>query len=320
VIKRFFKDAWRHVYNEHLNDGFKIFDTVARLIGYFGIYLTLTRIILAMTTAWPGHREFSLYLYITYFTTIFVISGLLIVARQSLHGFYDANEQRALVLKIQHRLVEVIRRAASSAVNNVESKLLKDDVELHAVLGDIMIFLHKRLNRNDIVMAVKYISGAAGDRKIDAVIRYPQPDSASVREDSMQADRSVVYLQFSEGNEQTQRVLIEDVAKLETDPSVGATMAARNTAYQHYARQCKFQSVLAFPLRQPRVQGAKFSAASILGFLSFDCPDPNAFDPLFLPTKKASSNDGRHLKDSPDIQFFFGLADSLATLAVLGAK
>src|SRR5205823_3513921 len=107
--------------------------TIARFIGYVGIAVGLTKLVRDMSTAWPGQREFTLYLYITYFTTVFGLAALVVVARHTLHRLYEANDLRAIAVKVEHRLAEVVRRDTSAVVNKTAPKLLKDDVALHGV-------------------------------------------------------------------------------------------------------------------------------------------------------------------------------------------
>jgi len=310
------------VWNQLFGNWVSALGSISAFIGYVGLAVGITKIVREMTQAWPGHQEFRFYLYISYFVSTFLVASLIVLARQIWHHLYDSNDQRAVTMGIQHRLAEVVRRYASVAMNRpaTAQRLLNDDIELHEVFGSVMKFLQKRLNRTDIVIAVKYIRGPKEDRVIDAVIRHPPQDGTSLRSQSLKADASVVYMHFLEGNRQVQRVIIEDVMNLDTEAVAGEAQASRHEAYKLYAKKCKFRSVLAFPLRQPKPLTGELEASGIIGFLSFDCPDPNAFDELFLRTSAKPTNDGRHLKDSTDLQFFFGLADSLATLAVLGAK
>lgn len=65
--------------------------------------------------------------------------------------------------------------------------------------------------------------------------------------------------------------------------------------------------------------GAGVSYANLIGFLAIDAPGVDGFAELFkpLPVGAQRHEDGEDLEPHEDIDFFYGLADALATILVL---
>jgi hypothetical protein len=142
-----------------------------------------------------------------------------------------------------------------------------------------------------------------------------QDRAARAHGDRLALAASYVYRSF-DGHTRAQKrwVYVRDTEEIPADK-----------AYRDRAREGGFRTILAFPLRAPfelnlrdRAGGAQ-AAASIRGFLSFDAEDPGAFLGLFhtLFPKGRVDNEGRGLKPREEIQAFYGLADSIATMAML---
>lgn len=61
------------------------------------------------------------------------------------------------------------------------------------------------------------------------------------------------------------------------------------------------------------------ATAQLIGFLSIDSGQPNRFDGLFVAPDDGMErrNDGTDVQALPDVEVFYGLADSIATIVVL---
>jgi hypothetical protein len=317
------------------------FLTVCSLIGYISVAVSLTTLVRWVTESWPGHIEFIVYIFVTYAATVMLFAAWIAVARSVHYRVKGVGEQIDLMAEAQHKLAEVVRRHAVSAESRVQ---LDQDTALRDTFSSkILPYLAKKLGRQDITAAVKYagrsmpaVDAAPGaprtPRQLTAVFRYPSVEGrSSQRPQMMDGDESFVYWSFCETDRRKQWVVIRDTEKLAGGESVSVDISDRNHRYKLHATKCGFRSVIAFPLREPEALGAGTAAApvkirvsNILGFLSFDCPDPDGFDPLFAPMsrkeRKAMDNEGTKLKATKELEFFYGLADTLATLAVLGDK
>lgn len=283
----------------------------------------------SVTRSWPGYVEFAVYIFVSYAFTVLAFALYVLLARklrEESEEWYEQqaastrregvlSEQRTLISEVQHRVAEVVRRYSTEVLKKGASAIgpgtLQSDTQLRDVLDrKFLPFLKSRLGRDDISIALKYYST---NGEIRTVFRLPPPDATSQRRDLMKFDESVIFMMFWDNDGRQQRVLVRDLAKLPRSP--------RNEAYQEYGKKCGFNSVIAFPLREPKSDKlGRLDVASILGFVSLDAPGVRAFDTLFLNADADQTNDGAGLEDGPDMHFFFGLADSLATLAVLGVQ
>lgn len=108
-------------------------------------------------------------------------------------------------------------------------------------------------------------------------------------------------------------VLARDVRRL--DETWGRQILSRGNVR-------KYRSTIAFPLRYPSHGPSSAQVAQLVGFLSIDCPDPDAFDGLFdlADGKVEPGVHGEGFVEHEDMNLFFGLADSVATILVLNGK
>jgi hypothetical protein len=81
-----------------------------------------------------------------------------------------------------------------------------------------------------------------------------------------------------------------------------------------------YRSTIAFPLRLPVIKATSPNKYSdLVGFLSMDSPQPAAFDPLFRPVEPNAEfgNQGESMKPLAEVELFYGIADSVATILML---
>jgi hypothetical protein len=226
------------------------------------------------------------------------------------------------VAGIQHAMAEVVR---SYTVGNGDT--LPVEIGKHAkfqeLVGELREYLREIVGEHNISIVVKYMKPAPDGSEpiLTAVFRSIGADQdRGERKNTMTLEESVVFKRFWDAKtRRLRRVVIRDIEKLET--GIGQVLntdtAKLHQDYKAYAERCGYRSVLAFPLREPHIP-RPYDYAGVRGFLSFDCPDPNAFDRLFkTATGVADDNDGCHLEDRKCLQLFFGLADSISTIAML---
>ncbi|MGC9984100.1 MAG: hypothetical protein ABSF35_10745 [Polyangia bacterium] len=244
----------------------------------------------------------------------------------------QAQDSVDTISHVNHMMAEAVRQyaietAAGDYPGRPQLDRVHDDAHLRAALGeDLNRFLAGYLGNSKITIRVKLADPgieADAEASLLAVFTYSPKDEGKRREERMKDSESLVFMRFKEAKEPIKRVMIRDTKRLETDVTKTSSReeATRNAMYQKYAERCGFRSVLAFPLREPIPRGKvqrTLTITPVRGFLSLDSMEPDAFVALFSPRQdQPDDNDGTNLDDSGKLQLFFGLADSLASVAVL---
>jgi len=283
--------------------------------GYVGLALTATDIFFRVTSVQQPLDRFRLYLWISYFTVLLLFVGWATLGSKLRVDLADVLSQirvRDQGLHLQHMMAETVRACADLRRRR---EIINYENQLRRIADLLKKYLAARLPGFEFSVTVKRVEGdhlkvIFRDGGQDPALRAPGND--------IPLRGSCIFDRFqSEQKEPHKRVVVRDVQLLED----------QHKDFKARAEKAKFRSVIGFPLRNPVhiADGADLGplkCASIFGFLSVDSPKPNAFDGLFSsPNKNAPQrNDGNDRTDLADMDLFFGLADSIATLVMLSRE
>jgi hypothetical protein len=212
--------------------------------------------------------------------------------------------------EIQHHMAEAVRRCASDSSNYALER------DLGRVMTELAQYLKTRLGERNYAITIKRTVEGTG--KLHKVYRDTGQDLGSrCKWDLIALDDSPVYSRFKKAALAKKIVFIGDTSK----------MPANEDAFRERARSCNYQTVIAFPVRLPAPMTTaggpalpgtgEFNVAKLLGFFSIDSADVGAFEGLLKPSASgnATRDDDREPQD--DLDVFYGIADSLATILVL---
>lgn len=206
----------------------------------------------------------------------------------------DEYRLQAISAKLQHRLVEEVRRAAVGKFNWGSG-------DLSRCLGDALPrYLRKLLGSDKLPLRVTVKK--ADPEFVTAVFRCGAHEGTREIRDKVTWDQSVPMMRFTDAFDpkkakQQQWVYIPD---LEKEPV--------SIKYKEDLAKFEVRSILAFPLRDHAQKLAEGQMNSLLGFISIDCPEVDAFAQIF-------SDSNCQARCSLDV--FFAIADALATIVVL---
>jgi len=152
-------------------------------------------------------------------------------------------------------------------------------------------------------------------RRLIKVFRDDEQHEKRIVGDRISLEESPVFMRFSQGPAGKKIVYISDTEQ----------MTLLEDKFRSRASVCGYRSILAFPLRMPRAfprDGSESTAegedsvkiANLLGFFSIDTPDVGTLDGL-LEGSRSIRDDDREPKG--DLDIFYGLADSMATILML---
>lgn len=257
--------------------------------------------------------EFRWYLWISFSAVLLLFAGWATLAKKVYGDFSRLTRQlgtRDDGIRLQHEMAEVVR-ACADAKNRGQS--IDFQARLERVGTMIKQYLAHRLPGKKFFITVKLFKNG----RLYAVFRDAEQDRGARKPgDDIPPGESCIYMRFRRDPEPSKQVLVRDVSKLDN----------RDAEFLKRAKHCGFQAVIGFPLRNPGQLSdgaalAPLKLASLMGFLSIDSPTVGAFDGLFkeLGTDRSSDlrNDGSDLEPLDDMNLFWGLADSIATIAVL---
>lgn len=307
---------------EYFSSSLQIFFFFTTIIGAIGAYTAVTGLVVKIAEKYEAQPELVVYLSATYSATMLLFLGWVLVYRKVQVVLARTRQEVGQISKIHHKMAEIVRSAAINRAGGGLKELQKLTDVFTLLQGDLPTYLDVKFGRKDISVTVKYaVGGNAGEPpKLRALFRRIANRDRHNRLDEMNLEDSVVFARFQSADRSVQRIIICDTKKLNTDAAgVSADDKKRNEAYRIYAKDCGFRSVLAFPLRAPKQEGGgDLKVNAFRGFISLDCPAPDAFEPIFgVPMFGPGDNNGSHYRDTEELNFFFGLADSLATLAML---
>jgi hypothetical protein len=318
--------------------------TIVEFIGFVGVPLEVTHLShLALEgTELPPLRLFRVYVFVT-FATVAVSTALYLLLYKKVHvDLKEAEirrnaarsetkqvaselqaeateasaklrreiETREIAIVLQHHMAEEVRRCADLRAR------YNCDRGLERVVEDIRKFLRRRLGAGDgaFSVTVKHLVGEPPDRTLQMVFRDGSQDLDRRNSgNSLKLAQSHIYASFSVETEDRRRwVLVRDVQEL----------PGSEKAFKERAHLGRFRSIVAFPLRLPlpsQTGTRAIKTADLFGFLSIDSSEPNAFDNLFVLNDRTGDprNDGENFTACEDMELFYGMADSIATILML---
>jgi hypothetical protein len=218
----------------------------------------------------------------------------------------------AFASRIQHEMAEAVRRCAAAP----ERYRAAD--ELRRIITLLSEYLRKRLGEAPYAITIKRVRQSAEDRRLVMVFRDGgQQLDVRAKGDNIPLTESPIYMRFSTATRTKRLVFIGDTTQ----------MPALEDSFRSRAQSCGYRTVIGFPLRlpalvglepeQPSPQGIEFNLSSVMGFLSVDVPEVGALEGLLKEPGKGTSlrDDDREPRD--DLDLFYGLADSIATILML---
>lgn len=274
-------------------------------IGATGIVgVPLTVLGLAGFVTQDSMRVFAWYLWVSLGVQVVTLAAILVVVRATLRVRSQARAgQRTIAtreraIQLLHLTAEEVRRC--SVLGGIDCQ-----ERLQSLLGaSLASYLQARLDGTaNFSITVKCIGG---DCLSDVFRDAQQRGRPFSLRDSL--DDNYVFRTFKNGGPGTRYVLVRDTGKVPPE-------------YEEFRRRAQmrnYRSMIAFPLNLPFEapdDGQYF--ALLVGFLGIDSPEPNAFDGLFeTPAGPEQNRDnyGRDAKPLSDIELFYGIADSLATI------
>jgi low affinity Fe/Cu permease len=287
-------------------------------LGVFGVVDLYSRF-WAWATQEPL-QQFNAYIWTTFTATIILMTGAIFIDRSirrdrremRKHAAEIAAQEEATAVRedaivLQHRMIEEVRRCA-------ELRERYDYNEhMQRVARGLQDFLRRRLGGQRYSITVKRTDVAT--KKLQTVFRDVAQEPTR-RSWDIDQEESVAYRRFLRETKNPRKwILIKDTERL----------PGSDSKYSERARRCGYRSVLAFPLRLPVALPPKDSdpdvlkCANLLGFVSIDAPEADAFAGLFLPPKEGIEprDDGEDLAPCADQDLFYGLADACATIVML---
>ena len=313
--------GWRW-WKKRLIDEDRWIDTIINAVGTIGIWFGLNDVF-ARFIRWLALDPMSqlrCYLWTSFLATLVVWPAWVVLFRSVRAGRAELVEAESRVeardraLELQHRMIRMQHRIAEEVRRAAELRQGFDCRErLHAIGTELIAILRLRLGGEGYAVTVKHAN--VPEKKLDAIFRDGGQDLNKRKAwDSISLADSVVYQRFEQPGAR-QRVLIGDTDRVS------------DLKYRQRATACGYRSVIAFPLREPMIlhensgsEGPPSPAyANLIGFLAVDVPVVDGFDGLFnpLPPGAHRREDGEDLEPCQDVDFFYGLADALATILVL---
>ena len=288
--------------------------TLLDIVGIAGGLITFTDLGRAFTS-WAGQNalsQFCVYLWVTFGTTLVLAMIALVLDRAIRKELRQAKLDlvtREKAIALQHQMAEEVRRCA----------FLRERFDCNVHLQRVALGLREMLReatRGRTLCGHNQV-GRLGWKKLrtasETALRIRSGNRLGTR---MGLDESVAYQRFARETSNPRKwVLIKDTERLPGSES----------RYRDRARQCEFRSVIAFPLRLPVTLQPKggdpdaLKCAKLIGFISIDAPEPDAFTGLFHePTRGVHErDDAEDLAPRDDQDLFYGLADAAATILVL---
>lgn len=313
--------GWRW-WKKRLFDEDRWIDSIWNVVGTVGLWFGLNDAS-ARFVHWlelPLMSQLRWYLWATFLVTLLVWPAWVVLFRSVRAGRSELVEAESRVeirertidtqhrmIRLQHRMSEEVRRAAE----------LRQGFDcrqgLHAIGTELIAILRQRLGGEGYAVTVKHAN--LPGQKLESIFRDGGQDLNKRRVwDSTPLVDSVVYQRFEQPG-MRRYVLIRDTDRVS------------ELKYRQRAKDCGYRSVIAFPLREPMIIPENGGAdgpgaptyANLIGFLAVDAPGVGGFDGLFRPPTAGAQRreDGEDLDPCQDMDFFYGLADALATILVL---
>ena len=259
-------------------------ETLFSAVGVIGLLVTGADILTRLHVWVHGQlAQFALFLWVSLIVLSVNSVAWVVLYRRMRHEVNLVTRRTELgrqAAEVQHRMAEAVRRCAHDAATY---DLQKDIVR---VMAQLLTYLRLRLGERKLCITVKRtVPGANG--RLQKVFRDADQDlETRCRWDDIALDDSAVYRRFTVTTNTRKVVFIGDTN----------TMPATEDSFRDRAKVCGYRTVIGFPLRLPAPIGlegtddsrktSELKVANLLGFLSIDAPDVEAFEGLLKPKKK----------------------------------
>jgi hypothetical protein len=219
----------------------------------------------------------------------------------------DHGRLAALGCELNHRMIEEVRVCADTS----DPSMTYDcQSSLQFPLGTgFRDWLRLRLGQ-DRAFFITVKAVIPGKKTITAVFRdSAQPKGTRPPLEVEPLDDSHIFHRMRSSREPW--VLVRDTEQVQNHHT-GGNFRARASARG-------YRSTVTIPVRGPGLKSDSASASQLLGFLSIDCPEPNAFDDLFELCAGCSSASvyGEGFKPKPGFDMFLALADAMACILLV---
>jgi hypothetical protein len=216
-------------------------------------------------------------------------------------------------LELMHRMAEEVRRCAA------ETRPVDCQERLQSLLGaELRAYVEARLPAGTTVALTVKCIGTSNDgvKRLKDIFRDNKQDPRhrpSGGEEPL--EENYIYQSFDKAGIQNSKwVMVRDTEKM--DP--------QHRRFRDRARERQYRSALAFPLNLPNMAGrGSTQLTPMVGFLGLDAPVPFAFDDFFHlkpGASKVEGNNGEDLQAKKEMNLFFGMADSMATIVYLNRR
>lgn len=300
---------------------FTILAVLGGAIGFFGAYAGAFDLV----HRYAQEYVIASFVWVTYLTncvllaTLYAIHRAIVVDRAT-RAVEQANRRTREESTIQshvlaHKMSEQVRARAKELENGNSYNM---QAELQHVLGEgIRGYLTARLGqKNGFSITVKQVVEGTDQLRVVFRDQGQDPNVRPTGELEPLAD-CYIYKRFvaTDGASSvapSEWVLVRDTTRV--DEAFGGAIKAR-------AAKRGYKSTIAFPIRVlAPFETPVTRVASLIGLLCVDSPERNAFDGLFACIDGAQEDvvHGEHFRELTEMHLFFALADSLATIFVLG--
>jgi len=287
--------------------------TIFNALGIAGAALTaldLTSRVAAWAIKTEGGR-FQWYLWISFV----IVAGMPVLwlvlystVRHDLRKSWERVELGKRASRIQHEMSEAVRRCAA------DPRTYNVGEDLNRVMSILLEYLRMRLGDAPYAITVKRIEPGRG-RLVRVFRDGGQRLDRRSKGDDVSFEDSPVYMRFLKASPEKRVTFIGDTDQV----------PILEDSFRDRARACGYRTVIGFPLRLPvelepaidsgPAHDVKF--ANLLGFFSIDAPHVGAFEGLLLPPGRGTVNRDDDREPRNDLDIFYGLADSVATILML---
>ncbi|MCE9543985.1 MAG: hypothetical protein K8T25_00445 [Planctomycetia bacterium] len=254
--------------------------------------------------------QFHFYLWLTFVSSVLFVAFTLALLQHAWRMSLRVRKEQELfnrATKLQHHMIEQVRQATADGSGYSMRTGLEN------VLGAQLVeYLRLVSGLQEFHVTVKTISPKADGSGHQLTDNFRDKEQSPLMRPLGQCEglsENYIYHRFKNATLADSRQIY--VCDTELDP-VHLTLRER-------AHTRGYRSVIAFPLNVPASPQPTslqvFGLTGLIGFLGLDSPQPHAFDSLCSPKKTDTTDASVHSK-THNLDLFYGLADSVATIAM----